>query len=52
MATKTSLNSISTFPELLDYLRDELDWPVEEASFDELTFDYMNRPGFVGGSNS
>jgi hypothetical protein len=34
------LQSIDDFPDLLAYLRDELDWPVEENHFDDLTFDY------------
>ena len=34
------LQSIHDFPELLAYLRDELDWPIEDFEFDELTFDY------------
>jgi predicted helicase len=34
------LRSIKTFPSLVKYLRDELDWPIESADFDELTFDY------------
>lgn len=34
------LDRITTFPKLVDYLRDELDWPIEHASFDDLTFDY------------
>lgn len=34
------LRSIKTFPSLVKYLRDELDWPVETDDFDELTFEY------------
>ncbi len=34
------LRSIKTFPSLVKYLRDELDWPIESDDFDELTFDY------------
>jgi hypothetical protein len=34
------LRSIKTFPSLVKYLRDELDWPIESEDFDELTFDY------------
>lgn len=34
------LDTITTFPRLIDYLRDQLDWPIEEADFDELTYDY------------
>ena len=34
------LRSIKTFPSLVKYLRDELDWPIESDDFDALTFDY------------
>ncbi len=34
------LSEIKTFPSLVKYLRDELDWPIEADDFDELTFDY------------
>lgn len=34
------LQRIRTFPALVAYLRDELDWPVENADFEDLTFDY------------
>jgi hypothetical protein len=34
------LQSIKTFPSLVKYLRDELDWPIESEDADELTFDY------------
>ncbi len=34
------LRSIKTFPSLVKYLRDDLDWPIESDDFDELTFDH------------
>jgi hypothetical protein len=34
------LRSIKSFPSLVKYLRDELDWPIESEDFDELTFEY------------
>ena len=34
------LRQIRTFPSLVKYLRDELDWPIESDDFEELTFDY------------
>lgn len=34
------LRAIKTFPSLVKYLRDELDWPIESDDFDELTFEY------------
>lgn len=38
--SRDQLRSIKTFPQLVKYLRDELEWPVETDSFDDLTFDY------------
>ena len=40
MPDKERLRSIKTFPSLVKYLRDELDWPIESDNFEELTFDY------------
>lgn len=34
------LRSIKTFRDLVKYLRDELEWPIESEDFDDLTFDY------------
>ena len=34
------LRSIRTFPSLVKYLRDELDWPIDSDDYDDLTFDY------------
>lgn len=34
------LDRITTFPALIDYLRDQLDWPIEEYSFDDLTYEW------------
>ena len=36
----TRLRAIKTFPQLVKYLREELDWPIQTDDFDELTFDY------------
>lgn len=35
-----TLRSIKNFPDLVRYLEDELDWPLQEYGFDELTFEY------------
>ncbi len=35
-----NLRSIKTFPDLVRYLEDALDWPLQEYGFDELTFEY------------
>lgn len=34
------LRAIKTFPQLVKYLREDLDWPINTVDFDELTFDY------------
>ncbi|WP_380874287.1 DNA methyltransferase [Sphingomonas sp. DBB INV C78] len=34
------LDQITSFPALIDYLRDQLDWPIEEYSFDDLTYEW------------
>ena len=34
------LRAIRTFPLLVKYLRDELDWPIEADNFEDLTFDW------------
>lgn len=35
-----SLQTISTFDELIRYLEAELDWPMEEFEYDDLVFEY------------
>ena len=37
---RDTLRNIRTFPQLIKFLRDELDWPIESEDFEELTFDY------------
>ena len=32
--------SIRDFPELVNYLGDELDWPIEIDDFEEMIFEY------------
>ena len=34
------LRAIKTFPSLVKYLRDELDWQIESDDFEDLTYDY------------
>ena len=34
------LKSVNDFDSLLTYLREELDWPVDDYGFDDLTFQY------------
>ena len=37
---REALRGIRTFPQLIKFLRDEMDWPIESDDFEELTFDY------------
>ena len=37
------LRNIRTFPSLIKYLRDEMDWPISSEDFEELTFDYTTE---------
>jgi hypothetical protein len=34
------LRNIKRFDQLVAYLRDELDWPIEKEDFEDLTFDW------------
>ena len=36
----SKFRSIRDFPELVDYLGDELDWPIATDDFEEMTFEY------------
>lgn len=36
----SKFRSIRDFPELVEYLGDELDWPIETDDFEEMTFEY------------
>ena len=38
--TVEQLRAIRTFPALVEYLASELDWPIEDEDFEDLTFDY------------
>lgn len=40
MSAVERLRQIRKFPDLVHYLEDELDWPMEDYDFDELTFEY------------
>ena len=39
-APSDALQNIKRFDQLIAYLRDELDWPIETDDFDDFTFDY------------
>lgn len=46
MPTAENLRTIKTFAQLVRYLEDELDWPLEQYGFEDLTFEYA--PAEVG----
>src|ERR1700730_9106851 len=37
---RDAIRNIRTFPQLVKFLRAELEWPIESEDFEELTFDY------------
>lgn len=39
-ADRDRLRDIKTFSQLVKYLRDDLEWPIDRESFEDLTFDY------------
>lgn len=39
-STASNLTEVGGFDQLLAYLRDELDWPIDQIEVDELTFEY------------
>jgi hypothetical protein len=47
-----TLSEIRTFPQLVKYLRDELDWPIESDDFEELTFDYTPEELGIDSKNA
>ena len=40
VAKEFNLTKINTFPRIIDYLRDELDWPIEDENLENITFEY------------
>ena len=47
MATQqTGIAAVTTFPQFINYLNLELNWPLTEEQFEELTFQYL--PGELG----
>ena len=38
--SRDELRAIKSFPSLVKYLRDELNWPIDSDDFEELTFEY------------
>ena len=41
MPDLSRLQAIHTFPMLVNYLRDELEWPITPHDFEDLTFEYQ-----------
>ena len=39
-ANADRIRQIKTFPSLVKYLRDELNWPIEASDFEDLTYDW------------
>jgi predicted helicase len=46
------LKNIRTFPSLIKYLHDELDWPITSGDFEELTFDYTPEELGIDSKNA
>ena len=46
------LRQIRSFPSLVVYLRDELDWPIERSDFEDLTFDYTPEELGIDSANA
>ena len=46
------LAGIRRFDQLVDYLRDELDWPIDSDDFEQLTFDYTPEELGIDAKNA
>ena len=49
---RAELAKIRTFPQLVRYLRDEMDWPIDSDDFEELTFDYSPEELGIDSANA
>ena len=49
---RARLASIRRFDQLVDYLRDELDWPITSEHFEELTFEYTPEELGIDAKNA
>jgi predicted helicase len=49
---RSELAKIHTFPSLVRYLRDEMDWPIEADDFDEVTFEYSPEELGIDAANA
>ena len=54
MAThdREHLANVRRFDQLVAYLRDELDWPIESGDFEDLTFDYTAEELGIDAKNA
>ena len=48
----TSLATIRRFDQLVAYLRDEMNWPIERGDFEDLTFDYSAEELGIDAKNA
>jgi hypothetical protein len=49
---RAALKGIRTFPQLVRFLRDEMDWPIETGDFDVLTFEYTAEELGIDAKNA
>ena len=49
---RDALRNIRSFPSLVRFLRDELDWPISSDDFEELTFDYTPEELGIDAANA
>ncbi len=49
---REQIKQIRTFPSLVRFLRDELDWPVATDDFEDLTFDYAPEELGIDAANA
>lgn len=49
---RTRLAGIQTFPQLVAFLRDDMGWPIERESFEDLVFDYTPEELGIDAKNA
>lgn len=49
---RAELQNIRTFPSLVKYLRDEMNWPISTGDFEELTFEYTPEELGIDAKNA
>jgi hypothetical protein len=49
---REELAAVHTFPQLVRYLRDELDWPISTSDFEDLVFDYSAEDLGIDAGNA